>query len=264
MIEFRCNICGAENQLPEVACQRETGFCTCGANSRFRGVVLGLTLGLYGKPQALCDLAEDQHFSGIGFSDTNIYAKQLARLFAYVNTFLDRTPSLDLCNPATVERYLPADFVICSDVLEHVAPPISACFATLHRLLRPGGLLVLSVPSYELPITKEHFPDYHDAALVQLSSGPVLVNRRRDGGTETFDDLVFHGGEGATLEMRRFARVDVLAGLREAGFTDILPLAPDRPELGYCWPTNTSVPGEDNYGEIVIARAAARSLASGA
>ena len=251
MIDFRCNICGVDNRLPEAAFHREAGQCTgCGANARFRGMMLGLCLGLYGASRALHDLPEDQRLSGIGCSDHDIYARPLARLFAYVNTFFDRAPRLDLGKPASAQHYLPADFVICSDVLEHVAPPVSEGFATLHQMLRPGGLLVFSVPSYDMPTTLEHFPDYHEAALVRLGGHQVLVNRRRDGSAEIFEDLVFHGGEGATLEMRRFAQVDVLAGLKAAGFTDIVVLAPDRPDIGYWWPAEPLL-----CAEVIIARA---------
>ena len=32
----------------------------------------------------------------------------------------------------------------------------------------------------------------------------MLINRRRDGALEIRDDLTFHGGSGATLEMREY------------------------------------------------------------
>ncbi len=39
------------------------------------------------------------------------------------------------------------DFILCSEVLEHVAPELrSQAIAQIHRVLRPGGTLVLTVP----------------------------------------------------------------------------------------------------------------------
>ena len=43
------------------------------------------------------------------------------------------------------------------------------------------------------------------------------MNRRRDGVVERFDDLCFHGGEGMTLEFRRFTRQGLLETIRRAG-----------------------------------------------
>ena len=49
---------------------------------------------------------------------------------------------------------------------------------------------------------REHFPELHEFRIVPLGEANVLINRRRDGALEIRDDLVFHGGSGATLEMR--------------------------------------------------------------
>lgn len=73
----------------------------------------------------------------------------------------------------------------------------------------------------ELRETVEHFPSLHTYTIVQLGGVPVLVNRRRDGALEVFEDLGFHGGDGETLEMRVFSFPDILRRLAEAGFVDI-------------------------------------------
>ena len=46
----------------------------------------------------------------------------------------------------------------------------------------------------------------------------MLVNRRRDGTIERFDNLCFHGGEGFTLEFRVFSRHGLLESVEKAGF----------------------------------------------
>ena len=45
----------------------------------------------------------------------------------------------------------------------------------------------------------------------------IVVNRRRDGTIERFDNLCFHGGEGMTLEFRLFSRQGLIDSLRDAG-----------------------------------------------
>lgn len=52
------------------------------------------------------------------------------------------------------------DAVICNCVLEHVENPIIAV-RELHRILRPGGKMLVHVPStYPYHARKGHYPDY--------------------------------------------------------------------------------------------------------
>ena len=60
------------------------------------------------------------------------------RLTPLVN-LVARAEELPLCNAGF-------DLVICTQVLEYVAQP-SLVFGEIHRVLRPGGALLLSVPS---------------------------------------------------------------------------------------------------------------------
>ena len=54
-----------------------------------------------------------------------------------------RYPELDLCAPpADLPTF---DLVMCQHVLEHVVDPIAAT-RTLHRMLRPGGHLIVVTP----------------------------------------------------------------------------------------------------------------------
>lgn len=185
----------------------------------------------------LRELPPDEPITGLGFSDDRCYARLLESRFAYLNTGLDAAPVLDITKDGDVARYMPVDFVICSDVLERVAPPVDRAFRNLASLLRPGGLLVFSVPSFDMPETVEHYPRFHDARIVEIGGERVLLNRTAEGELETFRNLVFHGGAGSTLEMRLFAENDVVSRLKNAGFdrirdldTPVLPVGSYRPQ----------------------------------
>ena len=69
----------------------------------------------------------------MGISDAALYAARLEERFSYLNTFYDREPRFDLTQPDETEfgKY---DFVIASEVLEHVPPPVHRAFETLSRL----------------------------------------------------------------------------------------------------------------------------------
>ena len=130
----------------------------------------------------------------------------------YTNTFYHCEPRLDVCAPGEhAGRY---DLVVCSEVFEHVPPPVEPGFAGLFELLRPGGLLVFSVPYTADGETIEHFPDLHEYEILERDGGHVLRNTARDGHVQEHTGLVFHGGPGETLELRAFALPDVLARLR--------------------------------------------------
>lgn len=258
-VRFRCNVCGQENEEDAARFHRELAPCsTCGSNVRFRGIIHALTSGLYGESRILREIPEDEPFAGLGFSDAACYARLLETRFAYLNTQLDVAPMLDIGRAEDAERYMPVDFVICSDVFEHVAPPVERAFRNLAALLRPDGLLVFSVPSFDMPRTVEHYPRYHDARIVELASGRVLVNRTTDGEVETFEDLVFHGGPGSTLEMRVFSEADILGSLRGAGFDRVQVFDSAVPEFGYYWPQSSAerFRGAEPCGYVISARRA--------
>lgn len=75
------------------------------------------------------------------------------------------------------------DTVLCTQVLEHVAEPENA-FAELHRVLRPGGMLILSVPQY-WPLHEEpyDFRRYTEIGLRALATkgGFSVVAMRAQG-----------------------------------------------------------------------------------
>jgi SAM-dependent methyltransferase len=178
---------------------------------------------------------------GIGMTDSECYAGKLEKKFSYRNTYFHKGPKLDILNLDNSDDGL-ADFIICSDVLEHVAPPVHLAFQNLFRLLKRGGVLVLTVPLVEEAFAREHFPGLGEYHFESRGDRRVLVNRTASGSYEEFNELVFHGGEGETLEMRLFSREWLLKELENAGFVKVRVLDEDYPDFGIFWRQDISVP----------------------
>ncbi|HEY1769643.1 MAG TPA: methyltransferase domain-containing protein [Chthoniobacterales bacterium] len=181
--------------------------------------------------------------TGIGLSDSELYADRLAEKFSYLNTFYHQEPRLDISDPKIAPELLDSqDFIISSDVFEHVAPPIDNSFRNAWRILRPGGSLILSVPYGLQEETVEHFPELHDYEFVAENETHILRNTTKTGEIQRFEGLAFHGGPGATVEMRIFARADLVRRLTAAGFEEItIHQAPDFAH-GIWWPEPMSFP----------------------
>jgi len=232
-LAFVCNLCGQSVVAPaDVVRQRESSSCYhCGATQRLRWLVHVLSVKLFGRSFPLPEFPASDHV-GLGLSDAFILATRLKRTMDYHNTFYHRRPRLDITAPRS-DSQRSWDFVISSDVLEHVAPPVSRAIENTFNLLNPGGVLVLTVPfSTALRETVEHFPRLHDYRLVKSGGKRTLINLTREGKEERFNELVFHGGQGATLEMRQFSEAGLVKELTRAGFTKIQFYREDVPEYG--------------------------------
>jgi SAM-dependent methyltransferase len=241
-VAFRCNLCGTRNAVPLAQLARETPSCSrCGSTVRFRAMAHLLTAELFGGDVALVDLPRREDVTGIGLSDAAAYATPLAQKFGYTNTWFHTEPRLDIAAtpPEMNGRY---DFLIASDVFEHVAPPVSRAFANARRILKPGGVFVFTVPFALEGDTLEHFPDLHDFRIVEENGRWTLHNRTADGRDETFTDLVFHGGPGTTLEMRLFSRPALEREFAQAGFASLRIAAEPCFAHGIVWPEPWSVP----------------------
>ena len=120
---------------------RELAACQkCGANAQFRGIIYVLA-NLLGetKDTPLQEWPMRKNIFGLGMSDWSGYANLLRKKFSYENTFYNHEPRLDIMN--LTEKYLGKyDFVISSDVFEHILPPLQQGFDNLFRLLKPGGI----------------------------------------------------------------------------------------------------------------------------
>ncbi len=241
-LSFFCNICGAKNCLFARDISREGGACRiCGSIMRFRSLVAVLTQRLFGKIVVLNNIEPRLDVRGIGMSDHSYYGDRLDKKFSYTNTFFHTAPFLDITNPS--KQWIGVnDFIISSDVFEHVAPPVQIAFDNLYRLLKPGGAVIFSVPFLLQEDTLEHFPNLFDYTVREIQPGKwALRNMTRDGKIEEFDDLVFHGGAGSTLEMRVFSLNGLVRNFIAAGFTDFRVHSHPAYEHGILWTDQLSI-----------------------
>lgn len=220
-LTFSCNVCGTSNKRKASSIERESGDCReCGSTVRFRSLAATLTKRLYEKVVVLDDIKANQGIVGIGMSDARCYSSRLKSKFDYTNTFYHCEPLLDITNPS--DNWIGAnDFVITSDVFEHVAPPVQLAFDNLYSMLKPGGFVVFSVPFTLENDSREHYPNLYKFSIHKDSKNTwVLNNTTVDGQSEEFRNLVFHGGPGTTLEMRLFSLSALRNHFNRAGFVD--------------------------------------------
>lgn len=247
-VTFTCNICGGRGEAFLERLDREGASCKrCGSSVRWRSIVHVLSMELFGESLALEAFPRRPDIKGLGMTDWDGYAGPLARTLGYTNTFYHTEPKFDITSqdldPAFTEAF---DFVICSDVIEHVAPPVSVAFENMRRLLKPNGVLVFSVPYDHGPEAKEHFPDLYDYQVLQRNGHYFMENTTRDGSLQVFDNLVFHGGPGTTLEMRLFSEASLMREFHAAGLGSVKIYRDPVLERGiYCrrnWPRDRSFP----------------------
>ena len=243
--DFQCNVCGAQNAGVPIAqvSNRECPSCPrCGSSLRMRSIVHLLGRELFGRRLLLPHFPVDKSIRGLGMSDWDGYARPLAEKFDYVNTFYHAEPRFDItAMPEEMAgRYR---FVISTDVFEHIPRfALDRAFANARRLLRDDGFLLFTVPFEKTGETREHFPRLHDFRIEEGPRGRVLRNRTAEGVDEAFQDLVFHGGDGSTLEMRVFSEPDLRRRLAAAGFSRVAVGMKNEPRLGIVWPIDHSVP----------------------
>jgi len=229
---FTCNICGGTCERPSAAPGREVPGCpACGSTIRLRSLIALLSREIFGVELTLPDFPVLKGVRGMGMSDPPELAQRLAEKFDYINTCYHQEPRLDVVHPQPDQlgRY---DFIVSSEVMEHVPQPVEHAFANLNRMLKPDGLLLLTVPYRIDGRTAEHFPELHEYALAAPGGRTVLVNRRRDGSLEVFENLSFHGGDGSTLEMRVFTEASLKEILAGAGFARTHIASENVPEFG--------------------------------
>jgi SAM-dependent methyltransferase len=260
IVSYRCNICGMQNEAAASSFHRELAAChSCDSRPRFRGIIAALSEGLFGRRMDLADFPTDHNLRGVGFSDWHGFIPPLRDKIGYVLTFYEQEPRIDLTDASTIKPFARSDYVICSEVFEHIPRPLGPGFRNLRALLKPGGLLVFTVPYTDALWTIEHFPRAKEFRVRTSSSGHKslhLVDRR--GRHRIFDDLHFHGGGDTALEMRLFSRFASAWHLRAAGFTKIKVYDTALPEIGYYWPPiPVHRPGNSSrfLGYVMTARA---------
>ncbi len=226
MIDWTCNLCGQRNKNEPNYFHRELGLCIkCGSNVRFRAIwrmVEKYVLEPHGG-----DLSK---ITGVGLSDAQLYAKRLARLLNYKNTYYHQAPFLDITDPVSASQYSSLDFVICSDVLEHVDRPVEIAFKNLWDILKMDGVLILSVPYVTDAVsleTIEHFVPHKQNRVVVEDGREYLIT---DNG-HTYTNLAWHGGPGSVLERRVFAEAALKSTLVTTGFR-LIEICEPLPKIG--------------------------------
>ena len=217
---FCCNITGNQFTLNDEEKHRELGK-RFGYNNRFRAICYVLCKVLYGECKILTNLEKNKNIKGIGMSDSN-WAYILEEKFNYVNTFYHKSPYLDIYNDKHVSNYSELDFIISSDVFEHINPypSVQLAFNNLYKMLKIGGYIIFSVP-YSNGEHKEHYPNLYNYEIKNEDNKYILYNTTIDNKIEIFDNLCFHGGPGNVLEMRIFSKQSIISFLEKAGFNNI-------------------------------------------
>jgi len=198
---------------------------------RVRSAVALLSTEILGVAMALPEFPVLKGVRGIGMSDSPELAARLAEKFDYTNTYYHQAPFFDVTHPDPQDRGR-FDFIFSSEVMEHVPPPIERAFASIAGLLQPDGVLLMTTPYRIEGQTEEHFPELYQYTLASPGGRTVLINRRSDGEIEIFQDLVFHGGHGSTLELRIFSEDSLRELLCAAGFASIHIATESYPEFG--------------------------------
>lgn len=253
---YTCNISGKNFTLEDKEKHRE-GASVFGLNSRLRAIVYVLTNVLkYDK--ILNNAIPNKNIKGIGMSDAPNLDVVLSKKFSYVNTFYHKEPSLDIYNDEHVSRYHNLDFIISSDVFEHISPfpNIQIAFNNLFGMLKTGGHIVFSVP-FIYDNYYEHFPSLYKYSIEfdkklkkyyiknkTIYNNEELIYDYKDMNGET-KDLCFHGGPGSTLEMRLFSQEVLIKHLENAGFREITFYDPnkiiDMQKYGIFWENKHSL-----------------------
>jgi len=244
-IDFICNLCGQENiqaLLSEVE-NREFQSCKyCGSSLRMRSLMFALSKELYGKVMTLPEFPVNKKIKGVGLSDWEGYSRILEDKFNYTNTYYHKDPMLDIVN-IKHRRFNNCDFIISSDVYEHIPMyQLKNAFSNTKKLLKNNGIFLLTVPFTKTGSSQEHFPTLFDYKVVNTKGKYYVVNRNINGDMEVFEDLIFHGGPGSTLEMRIFSEPDLLNLLGQAGFSSHRICQENYHEYGIVWPMDWAVP----------------------
>jgi len=254
---YLCNLTGNKFNLPVKEKHREGGM-VFGAHSRIRAIVYVLINTVLKSNKTLNDIEPNKNISGIGMSDAINLKIILSEKFNYVNTFYHTEPFLDIYNDKHVSKYNNLDFIISSDVFEHISPypNLQIAFNNLFKMLKIGGYIIFSVP-FIYDNYYEHFPTLYDYSIEynKITNKFYIKNKTITGQDEIIDkcknpegeisDLCFHGGPGSTLEMRIYSQDVLIKHLKDAGFQEINFYDPneitDMQKYGIFWENKCSL-----------------------
>jgi hypothetical protein len=253
-------VCGAANQRAGGFDREEPSCSACGSNVRMRGLLRALSLEVFGIPLTLPEFPRVKSLRALGTSDGVQYADRLAQKFDYRNTFYDREPRFDIANPDAAEmgRH---DFVLSSEVFEHIAKPVETALGNAFGLLKTPGVLLLSVPYSLEATTAERFPELHEFGIARVGDRSVLVNRSRSGELQICENLVFHVSFGdPALEMREFSESDLRRMLQAAGFNEVRIYSEEYAPYGIVHSEACSFPMAARKGKFTLSPEAARDV----
>ncbi len=200
---------------------------------RARAVIYSLLDSLELSP-VLAFLPEKKNIKGFGVSDDRRYANALSVKFNYKNSFFHQEPQLDIMRLNKNWGIGEYDFCICSDVLEHIIGEWQNALENLMGYLKPGGVLILSVPwSKNITETVEHYPDCIDYDIIfENGEFKQVIIALEDGSSYSAQFPIFHGGPGNTLEMRFFSLNQLISEGLRLGFSSYTLYGLNVPRFG--------------------------------
>ncbi len=234
LVHFQCNVCSKYTSFPREKLRREMWSCLyCGSTVRFRSIIHALSMELFGKSLPIAEFPHRPDLVGIGLSDWQGYADRLVCKLNYTNTFFHKEPFLDITSTGSVPT-AHYDFIIASEVFEHVCQPVSRAFENAHRLLKPGGVMILTVP-YVDGQTREHFPDICKISVEREGDEWIAIGETPDGHIKKFARPIFHGGPGTNVEFRAFGKGALLQDCNNASFDLARIHSEDVERFGIYW-----------------------------
>ncbi len=238
---FICNICGRGAQFNPVGDWREAPSCSsCGSSVRVRQMVHCVALGVLGKSVPLPSV-EQRDITGVGLSDPEVLADALTKAFSYKNSFYYQQPRLDICSPSP-QWIGTADFLTSSDIFDLVSNPVSKAFSGAYQVLKPNGLLVLTVPFDDRPVTTEYFPGVVESKAITFNGEWLLIGKTTSGQFQIYRDVTVRTDPHASVAMRFFGLSDLLRDLLHAGFSEIHVHAEAVPDYGIFPPHGQGLP----------------------
>ena len=162
-------------------------------------------------------------------------------------------PYLDIYNNNHVKNYKELDFIVSSDVFEHISPypSVKIAFDNVYKMLKDKGYFIFSVPFTDGE-HKEHFPELYEYNIHKENDEFFLLNRTIDNRYQLFNNLCFHNGPGSVLEMRVFSKNSIIKFLQKSGFINIVfhEINADMNKYGIFWSKNN----DDNSSVIISAQ----------
>jgi len=217
---WECILCSALNSEDKEYIREASCCISCGSTWRARAVTLATITGLGYEPKPMSTIKSDWSRVGLGISDDIDVASRLSNKFFYNNTYFDTFPNLDIRNVPDIAK-AKFEFVICSDVLEHIDTDLELAVRGLKDLLNRNGFAVISVPISAEAGHPEFYPELKSFSIKDEVVSWVDKNNISH---EDFNPE-FHGGRGQNLAFRRFSDESIEELIMRNGFLAITKLS---------------------------------------